>query len=527
LRKIFHCVIGLAWLAIAALQPAAAQCTFLLSPSSVHVSYQGTGSSSFTVTPSPSSCSRPAKSNDDWISVTYGQTGTAQGTVGYTVDASNLPVSRTGSITAGNAQFTVLQDAYPCTYSFAPANLAVPQTGGNYSIALTTPCSWTATATASWIAIATGASGNKNGSIALTIQPNNAVASRTGSVLINNQSYAITQFGTGCSYVVAPATASFTAAAATGQISVQTDASCSWSVQDPVAWISGLTINGAPFGTVSGSATINYAIAPNASSQNRTATLTVAGQSVAVSQTGVGILFGANGVVNGASFQSGQVAPGELISIFGLGLGPANPAGLQLTSNGQAITTSIEGTQVLFDGLAAPLTYASSSQVNAIVPFEIAGATSTEVQVEVNGVTSSAVPLLIAPSSPAIFTSPSGGGGQGAVLNQDNSPNSAANPAAIGSVLQVFATGAGQTSPAGVDGQLAGATPSTPVLNVTAQIGGVNAPVEYAGSSSGLVAGVLQVNVVVPAGAPTGDAVPLTLTIGNNPSPQGVTVAIH
>jgi uncharacterized protein (TIGR03437 family) len=173
------------------------------------------------------------------------------------------------------------------------------------------------------------------------------------------------------------------------------------------------------------------------------------------------------------------------------------------------------------------MTYASDGQVNAIVPFELAGnAVSTQVQVEVQGVASSAVTEFLTPASPALFTA-YGGTGQAAALNQDNSANIPGNPAPVGSVLQLFMTGAGQTNPAGVDGQLAGSDPAVPLGMVTATIGGVDAPVQYAGSSSGLVAGVTQVNVVVPAGSPSGDAVPIVVNVGANPSPSGVTVAIR
>ena len=134
--------------------------------------------------------------------------------------------------------------------------------------------------------------------------------------------------------------------------------------------------------------------------------------------------------------------------------------------------------------------------------------------------------MTVAPSSPATFAV-SVGTGQGAVLNQDNSPNRASNPATVGSVLQVFATGFGQTAPSGVDGLIAGASASSPVLNVTATVGGIAAPVQYAGSSNGLVAGVTQVNVAIPAGVTPGNAVPLALTVGGNSSAPGITVAIR
>jgi uncharacterized protein (TIGR03437 family) len=293
-----------------------------------------------------------------------------------------------------------------------------------------------------------------------------------------------------------------------------------------VQWISNITIGGAPVATPSGSATVSYTVDSNKTSQSRTAALTVAGQPVTITQAGVGILLTAQSVVNGASFLSGQIAPGELITIFGSALGPATPAGLQLTPDGQSVTTSLGGTRVLFDGIPVPVTYASDNQVNAIVPFSLTNAISTQVQVEVQGVASSPVTEFLTSSSPAPFTA-FGGTGQAAALNQNNSANGPGNPAAVGSVLQIFITGAGQTKPPGVDGQLAGATPWFALGTVTATIGGVDAPVQYAGSSSGLVAGVTQINVQVPEGAPSGDAVPLMIKVGGNPSPSGVTVSIQ
>jgi len=146
--------------------------------------------------------------------------------------------------------------------------------------------------------------------------------------------------------------------------------------------------------------------------------------------------------------------------------------------------------------------------------------------VEVQGAASNPVAESVAPTSPAIFAV-TGGKGQGAVLNQDSSPNSVSNPAGPGSVLQVFATGFGQTGPAGVDGQVAGSVPSFPVGKVTATIGGIDAAVQYAGTAEGLLAGVTQVNVAIPAGVQTGDAIPLVLSVAGSPSPTGITVAIH
>jgi uncharacterized protein (TIGR03437 family) len=465
-------------------------------------------------------------SSVNWIGVVYGQSGTGDGSVGYKIDASTLYKARTGTISVAataptTSTFTVTQDGANCSYTFTPPNGSVPQAGGSQTLSVATSCTWSASTTTSWIAINAGGT-TGNGTLSYTVAPNNSVASRTGSILINDQTYMVTQLGTGCSYTVAPLTANYNASGGQGQVTVQTnDISCAWTVQNSVPWITNVTST-----ATSGNGTVSYGVAAANTSTSRTATLVVAGQNVTVNQAGVGILFTAQSVVNGASFLSGQIAPGELITIFGSALGPASPVGLQLNAAG-SVSTSLGGTQVLFDGVPAPMTYASATQVNTIVPFELSNnVLSTQMQVSVQGVLSSPVTEFLASSSPAIFAA-SGGSGQGAILNQDNSPNSSSNPAAVGTVLQVFMTGAGQMNPAGVDGQLAGSTPALPLGVVTASIGGVPATVQYAGTSSGLVEGVTQVNVQIPQGAPSGSAVPIVVQVGANPSPSGVTVAIQ
>lgn len=481
---------------------------------------------SFTVNSTTAGCQWTATSNAPWIEISYGQSGKPGGSVGYTLLGSTQFKARTGTITlstvSSNTTFTVTQDAANCSYTFTPPNASIPQAGGPQSLAVATNCTWTASTTTSWIGINAGGT-TGNGTLSYTVAPNNAVSSRAGTIAINDQTYTVTQLGSGCNYTVAPLTANFNATGGQGQVSVQTnDPTCPWTVQNSVPWITNVTTT-----ATAGNGTVAYAVAPANTSNSRTTALVVAGQNVTVNQAGVGILFSAQSVVNGASFVSGQIAPGELITIFGSSLGPTTPVSLQLTPDGQSVTTSLGGTQVLFDGVPAPITYASATQVNAIVPFELSNnVVSTQVQVAVQGVASSPVTEFLASASPAIFAA-SGGSGQGAVLNQDSSPNSSSNPAPVGTVLQVFITGAGQTNPAGVDGLLAGSTPSLPLGTVTAAIGGVPTPVQYAGTSSGLVEGVMQVNVQIPQGAPSGSSVPIVVQVGAYASPSGVTVAIQ
>lgn len=243
------------------------------------------------------------------------------------------------------------------------------------------------------------------------------------------------------------------------------------------------------------------------------------------SNVSTGPVISSAGILNGASFKSGPLSPGEIITIFGNGIGPVDLARAQLTSSG-TVSKFIGSTRILFDGIAAPLIYVSANQSAAIAPYFLSNRSSTTVEVEYNGVRSNAVILPTGPSSPALFTIESSGSGLAAALDEDGSVNSQANPAKKGAVIVLFATGEGQTTPDGVDGQIAASVLSKPQLPVTVSIGGKTAEVLYAGAAPGLVAGVMQVNVRVPSDADSGDNA-VVLNVGNTASPQGVTIAVQ
>ncbi len=231
-------------------------------------------------------------------------------------------------------------------------------------------------------------------------------------------------------------------------------------------------------------------------------------------------------VTNAASGVKGAIAPGEIVTIKGSVLGPLN--GQQFTLDGTGhVPTNVYGTRVLFDNYPAPVLYTSAGQVNAIVPYEIAGRQVVQVQVEYQGVGSLSVSANVLSAAPAIFTNDSSGSGQGAVLNQDYSYNSASNPAAVGSIIQVFGTGEGQTNPVGSSGSVAAAVLPKPVMEVTATVDGVQAAVVYAGAAPQSVAGLMQVNVVVPTGASSRPDAEVIISVGGVPSQKGVTVAIR
>ena len=242
---------------------------------------------------------------------------------------------------------------------------------------------------------------------------------------------------------------------------------------------------------------------------------------------GGGVAISAAGIVNAASYAGGAVAPGEIVTIFGTGLGPGTLAGLELDSRGYVSASPLAGTQVLFDAVAAPLIYSWAGQVSVVVPYEVSGKNATQVQVVYQGHLSNLVSMPVSEVIPAIFTIDASGSGPGAIVNQDGTVNSASNPASVGSFVSVYGTGEGQTTPSGIDGKPGASPAPAPLAHpVTATVGGLSAEVQYAGGAPGLVAGVIQVNIQIPQGVAAGSSVPIAIEIGGRKSQSDVTLAI-
>lgn len=235
-------------------------------------------------------------------------------------------------------------------------------------------------------------------------------------------------------------------------------------------------------------------------------------------------------IQNAASSVPTSLSPGQNIVIYGTNMGPATLSILQLSSGG-TVATSVAGTQVTFDGVPAPIIYTKNTQVSVMVPYEIAGRATTSVVVAYNGVSSNALLLRVVDTAPGIYTLNQTGAGQGAILNQNGTVNGPQNPDIAGDIIQIFMTGEGQTSPAGVDGAV---TPNrlpvpTPALPVTVEIGGKPVPaadVTFAGEAPGLIAGVLQVNAKIPSGVGTGP-VSVVVKVNGVASQANVTVSVR
>jgi uncharacterized protein (TIGR03437 family) len=242
--------------------------------------------------------------------------------------------------------------------------------------------------------------------------------------------------------------------------------------------------------------------------------------------------FNIYGFGNSASYVNTVVAPGEPFVIFGgNAFGPTTIAGPTLGANG-LVPTTVGTTQVLFDGTPAPLYYSLNNngigQVAGFAPFGLTGKTTTNVQVVYNNVASPVVQLAVVDAVPGLYTADSSGGGQGAILNHDLSVNSSSNAESIGNPVVFYGGGAGQTSPPGRDGALAGVGGplATLILPVEVFIDGIAAIVQYAGPAPGLVEGVFQINAVIPAGVHASTNVPVIVVVDGTKSQQGVTLAV-
>jgi uncharacterized protein (TIGR03437 family) len=233
--------------------------------------------------------------------------------------------------------------------------------------------------------------------------------------------------------------------------------------------------------------------------------------------------FTAAGVLNAASFAGGAVAPGLIVTIFGTGLGPADLTVAAVPD--RQFPSELSGTRVLFDGAAAPLIYVSATQVSAVVPFGLAGRSTTVMEVEARGVRSQSVFMPVAAVAPAIFTQNAQGFGPGAILNEDFTVNGPDRAAAPGSIVVVFGTGGGVVAPATEDGRLADAASNT-VARVTAEVDGQPADVLYAGGAPDLIAGVLQVNIRLPANLGPGE-LPVIIRAGETASQARVSLSLR
>ena len=240
-------------------------------------------------------------------------------------------------------------------------------------------------------------------------------------------------------------------------------------------------------------------------------------------------------VSNAASFGTGAVAPGEIITIAGSGMGPSSPRGTTVT--GGYVSNSVGGVSVKFGGFPAPILYVSDSQINCVVPYEVAGIVGSWPLIVTYSGVSTRFSVTLTSARPAIFTLDGSGRGSAAAANSTGGYNGPTNPAPRGSTITFYVTGEGQTTPISGTGLVTQVNPNAggvlnlpltprPELPVLVSIGDQPATISFYGEAPGLVAGVMQVNAQVPNNVPIGD-LPLVVSVGGVNSQSGVAISVR
>ena len=251
-------------------------CAFDVSPLTQNVDANG-GPRTVGVTTS-SGCAWTASSNAPWITLTGGAAGNGPGTVTLAVAATTGP-ARTGTLTVAGQTVTIVQ-GQGCTFAISPDTRTVPASGADGTVAVTagTGCAWTASSNASWITIASGATGSGNGTVGYNVAATSGPA-RSGTLTIAGRTFTVNQ-GADCTTSLSSSSATAPAGGGEATFDVRTAAGCAWTAASEASW---LTITAGTSGN--GNGTVRYVAAANPGPQ-RTGTMIAGGQTFTVTQSG-------------------------------------------------------------------------------------------------------------------------------------------------------------------------------------------------------------------------------------------------
>jgi len=484
---------------------------------------------------------------------------TATGTGNVTVTPSTMTFAYTQSQAAPAAQTATVTNATSGTAPI-PFNVATAETNGN---------------SVTWLIANVTSGTTPYNSLSISVAPGNLpAATYTGTVTITPnggtaQTIAVTMTVSANLTVTATPTSvtlNYTAGGTAPNATIQVSgggaaAAFTAAAQSTGGWLqvtptSGTTPNTGTFNlTVSTVASALGTLLPSATPYTGSITVTGTSPATGTSIINVSLTITAplpviSAVINAASGAGGTsnvtVSPGEIISLFAptngqSPIGPASSVALNSTtcpSPCTSVPTSMGGVTVTFlpGGYLAPLLYVSAGQINAVVPYQVAGIGNLSVEVKFLGQSSNAFPVTLATTAPGIFTA-AGGTGEAAINQYDpkgnESSNAASTPATAGWTIVLYLTGEGAVIPAAATGSVtvaASAPPYTPQPAAGQPTVLFNnstpATISFYGEAPGFVSGLMQMNVVVPSGAGTG-AVPVTVTIGGNSTQAGVTVYLQ
>ncbi|HEV7922140.1 MAG TPA: N,N-dimethylformamidase beta subunit family domain-containing protein [Thermoanaerobaculia bacterium] len=316
-------------------------CLYTLASDNVTKAAVG-GGATITVT-TQTGCSWTTVSNASWITVASGASRTGSASASVSV-APNPGPERVGTVSVAQQTFTVTQ-LNGCAYSIDPLSATFAPPGGNGSFTMATgssQCPWSASSNASWLTLTSPASGSGSLTVTYTVPVNEGPA-RDGKITIAGKDHLVHQ-DSGCVYAVSPQTATFARDGGPGTVDVTTNALCSWTATSNAPWLV-ITSGG---GGATGTARISYEVQPNDTGQQRSGTMTIAGQTVTITQDSQNCTL--------------------TISPAFVSYGPAGTSGtLQVTTNAQSCTwtASVEsGGDFLFISSTGPSSVSYSLKAN-------------------------------------------------------------------------------------------------------------------------------------------------------------------
>jgi len=167
--------------------------SYAISPTSR--SFAATGGTGTVTVTAPAACAWRAVSNNSWITVTAGGSGSGPGTVSYSVAANNSPIALNGTVAIAGQTFTISQAGNGCSYSISPTSQSFTPAGGTGSVTVTAlaGCAWTAASNNSWITVTAGGSGSGPGTVSYSVAANSSLIPQTGTITIAGQRFIITE----------------------------------------------------------------------------------------------------------------------------------------------------------------------------------------------------------------------------------------------------------------------------------------------------------------------------------------------
>ncbi|HMJ92110.1 MAG TPA: BACON domain-containing carbohydrate-binding protein, partial [Candidatus Acidoferrum sp.] len=229
-----------------------------------------------------SSCSWSASSSSPWIHFTAGTNASGTAAIGFSVDVNPSISQRTGTLIVAGQSISVTQQGQTCSYSLSAQTQQHPISFGSYSVHVTAlpGCGWTVNNPNLWITITSPLTSSGEGDVLYNVESNSTAYSRTGVVVIAQQSFTIIQLGAPCEFALTGTTNKLHGfAAETGSVAVATAAGCDWTISNTNTWIRFTAgTNG------SGAVSVEYVLGHNPNNVARTGTVMIATRPFTVRQ---------------------------------------------------------------------------------------------------------------------------------------------------------------------------------------------------------------------------------------------------